>query len=320
MNETKMGIDYNLHEDKSHGSLEYPVDVYSIDLEKITMGHVHWHWHEEIEIALVLHGQAEFSVDEKVFVLKEGACILFNQNILHSIHPVKDKKCILQVIVFHPSYLFGYKENYLYNKYLTPIVDAFSMKYLLIQDINTFNNKMKKIINQIIADNLVKKFGYELSTKSQLCKLWLLLLNHLSSPNRKTFDNATSLTSDGARTKQGLMYIQENYANTITLDSLAEAIHISKSECCRLFKRSLNLTPFEYIIKYRIYMSTRLMLQDNPKFDSISDLALSVGFNTTSYYNKWFKYYLKCTPSQYKRSIQSGNATNPDFMDSLPEI
>lgn len=311
----KIEVDSSLQERKSHGNLEYPVGVYYVDMEKIYMGFVRWHWHEEMEISIIRKGQAEITIGDETFILNEGESILINQNILHTIHPVNNNNCIIQVVVFHPAYLFGYGETYMCTKYLTPVVATISMKYLLLQEKNPFNNKVKKLISYIIADNLDKKFGYELSTKSHLCNLWLLLLNHLST-NSPGFEETNSLSSDKARTKQGLMYIQEHFADTITLDSLAEAIHISKSECCRCFKRSLNLTPFEYLIKYRIYMSTRLIMQKNPKSESISELALSVGFNNTSYYNKWFKYYLKCTPSQYKKYIQSGNILQVELMSS----
>lgn len=313
MDMKRMEVDATLQERKLHGNLEYPVGVYNIDMKNVYMGFVRWHWHEEMEISLVKQGQVEVSIGDDTFILKEGESILVNQNVLHTIHPASKENCVIQVVVFHPAYLFGYGETYMCTKYLNPIVATISMKHLLLQEKNPFNNKVKKLIDCIIADNLEKKFGYELSTKRNLCDLWLLLLNNLSN-NPPAIVETSALSSDKTRTKQGLMYIQENYAETITLDSLAEAIHISKSECCRCFKRSLNLTPFEYIIKYRIYMSTRLMMQRNPKSDSISELALSVGFNNTSYYNKWFKHYLKCTPSQYKRYIQSGNILQVELM------
>ena len=89
----------------------------------------------------------------------------------------------------------------------------------------------------------------------------------------------------------------------VTLDDIANSIMVSKSECCRCFKRTLGITPFEYLMKYRIQESAK-RIQRRPQ-DSISEIAGSVGFNNTSYFNKIFKKYMECTPSEYRNSTHT---------------
>ena len=72
---------------------------------------------------------------------------------------------------------------------------------------------------------------------------------------------------------------------TVTLEDISSSIMVSKSECCRCFKRTLNVTPFEYLMKYRILESTKRM--HRKPLDSISEIAGSVGFNNTSYYKRY---------------------------------
>ena len=86
-----------------------------------------------------------------------------------------------------------------------------------------------------------------------------------------------------------------------TLDEIAESIHISKSECCRCFQRVLRVTPFEYLLKYRIFYATKLIQQQDPAASSISNLAITVGFGNISYFNKVFKRVLNMTPTEYKK-------------------
>ena len=90
-----------------------------------------------------------------------------------------------------------------------------------------------------------KSYGYELMTKSNLCKLWIWLLN---LKNKDSGNAKQTSIIDENRVKQGILYIHEHYNENITLDTIAENIHLSKSECCRCFKRAASLTPFEYII------------------------------------------------------------------------
>ncbi len=88
----------------------------------------------------------------------------------------------------------------------------------------------------------------------------------------------------------------------ITLNDIAEAILVSKSECCRCFKRATGLSPFEYLMKYRITESAKYMHRKS--HESISEIAGAVGFNNTSYFNKVFKKFMGCTPTEYRQSLR----------------
>ena len=67
------------------------------------------------------------------------------------------------------------------------------------------------------------------------------------------------------------------------------------------FQRVLRVTPFEYLLKYRIFYATKLMQQQDPAASSISNLAITVGFGNISYFNKVFKRVLNMTPTEYKK-------------------
>ena len=57
---------------------------------------------------------------------------------------------------------------------------------------------------------------------------------------------------------------------------------------------------FEYILYYRIQQSLYLLQSDDY---SIMQIALKVGFNSSSYYSKLFKKYMKMTPREYKKLL-----------------
>ena len=52
---------------------------------------------------------------------------------------------------------------------------------------------------------------------------------------------------------------------------------------------------------YRILRAAEKILQNDREMTSISELASSVGFNNTSYFNKLFKKYFNCTPTEYRK-------------------
>ncbi len=82
-----------------------------------------------------------------------------------------------------------------------------------------------------------------------------------------------------------LVYIHKNYHQNITLEELAEYAHLSEGQFCRSFKELTGMTPFRYLIRYRILQSCNQLLLTDKK---VTEIALSCGFNNISYYNRAF--------------------------------
>jgi AraC-like DNA-binding protein len=64
-------------------------------------------------------------------------------------------------------------------------------------------------------------------------------------------------------------YIRENYTSKITLSDIARSVNISTAECCRLFKRNMNISPVEYLINYRVAQSVRLLTDTERVFQRL---------------------------------------------------
>ncbi|MBQ8596376.1 MAG: helix-turn-helix transcriptional regulator [Lachnospiraceae bacterium] len=293
-----------------NNEIGYPVSIYFIDLAKMYMNQIRWQWHPEIEVVIINHGEALFLTDDKQIRLKAGQGMLINQNTMHAIYPADNTpNCSMYSLVFHPSFLFGFGNTVMASKFLTPILSSPIFKTMLLDEDDPLQEKLLDTINSVIAVNLAKKYGYELVTKSHLCQFWLLLLEHFVPQNVQS-TKQTSLSLDEARVKDAILYMEKHYAEHITLEDLADSIHISKSECCRCFKRTLQVTPIEYLMKYRIFKAANKIQSNDPVSHSISQLAFSVGFNNASYFNKVFKQYLNCTPSEYKKNIKKDPTIN----------
>ena len=92
------------------------------------------------------------------------------------------------------------------------------------------------------------------------------------------------------------------HTEKITLQNIADNLHISISDCSHSFKKFMKESIFEYILHYRIQQSLYL-LQD--KELSILQISLKVGFSSTSYYSKLFKKYMKMTPKEYRKLLKN---------------
>ncbi|WP_424769304.1 response regulator [Paenibacillus sp. sgz302251] len=93
-------------------------------------------------------------------------------------------------------------------------------------------------------------------------------------------------------------YVQEAYADEITLDQVAHRFFLNSSYLSRLFKQVAGENFVSYVTRIRIEEANRLLLQtDLP----IYQVAYSVGFENTNYFSKTFKKYRGYTPAECKK-------------------
>ena len=291
---------------------DFPVGAFFVNLSKMHLPLVNWHWHEEVEFIIINNGQANIQFSDESLLLSPGEGIFVNQNSLHSIQGIGNEECSFYTLKFQPTFLFGYYQTYLASQYLSPVLSSPKLHYLFMKEEDKSTGELLNLVNDTLAYMLFKRFGYELKVKSLLCDIWFHLLQLTKSAERETNPLSQRAATDSTRIKQAMLYIEEHHMEQLTLDEIANSIHISKSECCRCFQRSLGLTPFEYLLKFRIFESTRKMIGDDKELVSIASLASSVGFNSVSYYNKLFKKYMNCTPTEYRKNLKNALEKKPE--------
>lgn len=97
--------------------------------------------------------------------------------------------------------------------------------------------------------------------------------------------------------------VAENCDDTIFSASvLAERLHISPSYLRRLFQENLDLSPTEYLIRYRLAKAESLL--SNGDF-TITDIAERCGFFSAEYFSRIFKKKKGISPREYRKSVLS---------------
>ena len=292
--------DYYIKRSRNLLQNDYPIEISCLNFTQADPLLIRWHWHEEIELEYIVSGQVYVTCEEENILASQGDLVYINQNVRHFITPVQTDGCLLYSIVVHPTFIFGFGQLELEKKYIAPVLHDSALKHIHItKDSPDYENYLSEI-REILSLNDLKEDGYELLTKSVLLRIWYQL--YKMSTTLVSGSVPKTAVQDEQRVKQAILYIQEHFMETVTLEDIAGSIMVSKSECCRCFKRTLNTTPFEYLMKYRIMESTKRMHR-KPQ-ESISEIAGSVGFNNTSYYNKIFRKYMDCTPTEYRNSIK----------------
>ena len=97
-------------------------------------------------------------------------------------------------------------------------------------------------------------------------------------------------------------YIRDNYSSDISLNDITAHVNISKFYFIRLFKEQMGMTPYEYLISYRIYRA-KLLLRSTD--ESINKIASSIGFSSPSNFIRHFKRAEGISPAGYRRGFET---------------
>lgn len=108
----------------------------------------------------------------------------------------------------------------------------------------------------------------------------------------------------GPIVKKAIDYIHLNLDTHLTLNKIASSIHVNPSHLSRQFKKETKTTIIDYINTKRIDMA-KLYLAKNE--NSITDIAMMVGFNDPNYFSKVFKKLTSMTPSEYVKQNHRPN-------------
>ncbi|RFU60305.1 bifunctional transcriptional activator/DNA repair enzyme AdaA [Bacillus sp. V59.32b] len=91
--------------------------------------------------------------------------------------------------------------------------------------------------------------------------------------------------------------IELEYTASITLDRLAISVGVSKYHLQRVFKRKTGISPLEYLTDKRMSQAVNLLLNHT---DTVTEIALSIGYNSSSHFSVAFKNHFGCSPTEYR--------------------
>jgi len=265
---------------------EYPYVFHHVDLGKTL---IPWHWHEALEFCYIQSGSVKVSTAGQTQTLQKGQGVFLNSNVLMAMTEGTD--CVMDSHLFHPVFLGGHFKSVFETKYLNPVIQNRNLDMLPIRGETGAQKQILQKLNQL--SRLQSQPDVELQTRNLVSEIWLLLLEELKHTEIKS-----SPVKNKDRILTMLAFIQENYAEKLTLQEIADASAISTRECLRCFRSSIQQSPMEYLMEYRIQMAAKLLeTTDLP----ITEIAIRTGWGSSSYFTKTFRSFRGKTPNTYRK-------------------
>ncbi|MBQ4579407.1 MAG: helix-turn-helix transcriptional regulator [Clostridia bacterium] len=258
------------------------------------------HFHSATEAILPLVGNVVVQAEEETFIVCAGEIIIIPPGCSHSLH--MDAGCERELLLFEPNGAFSLKE-------FSALRQMMSKPIYLSRDME-MAEKIRTIFFEIIRVHRSGTLLRNLHNYARLMEAYALLGEEYMQTEATAAEmNALQRQISGEDAfNRALDYLNKNYMDDLTLDSLASYAGFSRFTLSRMFRQHTGFTFTQCLAKRRVDMAMDLLTGTKMP---VTQVALQCGFNSIATFNRVFREMRGCTPTQYRviyTRDQSGDA------------
>lgn len=252
------------------------VDIFFVDKE-YSRKHPHMiHRHAEVlELLYIASESGRYLVGNYEYAVTAGDFIICNANIPHGEDPFQEHHIQTYCLV-----LTGAKLELAEDE--RPIIS--------LGKENPFGSLLPGVYQMFH-----KKEGYSEVCRHFAIGIYFLLQRMLIERNA----NPNPLRQKRERLIYKILdYLNEHYAENLTLEKISAEFYISKSNLSHTFKKETGLSPIQYMMQRRIGEAQSLLVETSMAIREIED---RLGFNDSAHFSKMFKKCVGVTPKEYRK-------------------
>lgn len=245
------------------------------------------HYHNNYELIFIEKGSSIFLINNRKIKTKKDTLVIISKLENHSMKILKNpyQRFIIQIKTTH--LLTGLPAD-VYMKLFQKRPEDFPYIFKFNE---TDANKVKEILTNMVLEN--KKLSL---TENYLNLLVNQLIVFIYRSNSKFFNKKSSDLENTVVDIQN--YINKNYAEDISLDTIEKNFFISKYTLSRNFKKITGYSFKTYLILVRLSMAKNLLVGSD---FSIEKIAHKIGYKSDNIFIRMFKKYEDMTPSNYRK-------------------
>lgn len=286
-------VDSARRELEKHGTETFPMTVNHDDLWSFEGKNAPIHWHNDLEINLIREGEAVFQVYQKSYRVRTGEGFLLNRNVPHSCSSPGNEHVRYSTILVRPDFLYGDFGSDVERKCFQPFLQNSAIPCIYLTGFDENGKEILQKLNQVEEAFDRKRFCYELKIKGLLCEAFAMILyGHRQELTKFVPANLQELE----RLEKMLNYLNMHFTEVISLQDLADQVHLSREVCCRLFKKMTGKTITGYLEEYRVNKSFSLVQSGQYSMIQITEM---VGFSNPSRFASAFRKRFGCNPGEH---------------------
>ena len=236
------------------------------------------HWSKNIELLYVTEGEIIATIDEERICASVGDIVIINSDMVHHVASVTECSSYYCLII---------------DKALCIESKLYSEEFLL-QSLVT-DSYTAEVFEKIISEYSRSEKYYKTAIKAYTMLLLTHLYRSFSTQGKELKVKTHTTHIDTVR--KCITYIQENYAEPISLDELSLAVGYSKYYLLHSFKRVTGSTIVAYLNLFRCLMARDLITDGK----GMKEVATLCGFQNLSYFTRTYKKFMGVSPSQDRK-------------------
>ena len=244
------------------------------------------HYHDEIELLAVRSGEFICTAEGVEYRARAGEVIFINSRIPHATACDTPGTELGLLQVLHSPFIGGDEPRTI--RYSVRLMGRAFAPVKVMKDENFY-----LAVTGAIEELMGKKHACEAFAKAHIYKLLGTLIREGCLADEKEI----FLNSEVQKVLPVLNYLNENYAEGLSLDEASALLNFDKSYFCRIFRRAIGATFTEYLNFVRICKAEKLLSKTDK---SVIEISEAVGFSSVSYFNRVFRKYCSSTPREYR--------------------
>lgn len=276
--------------------IHYPFECHNQKaFERQQMVDAHWHYY--IELLYCIAGSAQIFISGDKHEFGKGDLVLINSREIHSIYSTADEGIEYIVLKFDPNMLYSTSNTVFEAKYVFPFTlnQATHQKIFTREELN--NTHIPQLMKETLREYEQKKYGHELAIRNNIGSLFLWIL-------RNWYERGLDLNIGNHMDELTLKklqkifdYVDQNYMNELSAESVAEVCKMSYSYFSRFFKATLGQSFTNYLNYVRICEAEKMLIRGKL---NVTEIALECGFSSSSYFIAQFKKHKNLSPKQFQ--------------------
>lgn len=247
------------------------------------------HQHREnLEVSYIVQGCVDCYFESITKRLQAGDVLIKNAGVIHAETMIEGSPLREICISFDGVHLTDGLPNHLISDDLPPVfhVEGGSLLRELFLHLASDQGELPALVKEDAARFLISLLCHLVSTAE--------LKEHHTKGN-------SDLTIQKIKE-----YLDQNYAQKISLDDLGEMFFISPFYLSRQFKKFTGYTVKQYILNLQMGEAENLLVFSDL---SIKEIALRCGYENLQYFYVQFKRFAQCTPVEYRRKYRQEQET-----------
>lgn len=272
---------------------------YRVKNESASKEDCFYHSHDRFEIYYFHSGSCRYLISDSIYDLEVDDIIIMNGMTLHGANPEMGTNYERSVIEFSSEWVTPILKNLNAPELLTPFTKLSNTLYRGVD--NETLAEIKELLRKIalVNDKQCSDHNQSRLKEGEITVLLVQLLFKIYEISKLRLVKLSPNKSEkSSHVNRVVSWIDNNFKNDITLDSIADNLNISKYYMSRIFKDVTGFTVMQYLMSCRINRA-KYLLEMYPE-KTILEVALESGFDNSSHFSRFFRKQMNVTPSDYR--------------------